>query len=170
MKLIKLLAKICFFSTESPNWHHVGKDKLLVCQICRVYFKKYGRMRPIENRIEPPSFIFKAAFESHDDDLSYSGRMRTRRSATPIFSSNGSARTKILQEIQEGKYYPLNRVDYWSFHWSLLICSGGDLSFEWVAKTSFNQPSQNKGRFCNNSEIDTFISKLLSVENKAKLS
>ena len=28
----------------------------------------------------------------------------------------------------------------------------------------------NKGRFCNNSEIDTLISKRLSVENKAKLS
>ena len=27
----------------------------------------------------------------------------------------------------------------------------------------------NKGRFCNNSEIDTLISKRLSVENKAKL-
>ena len=29
---------------------------------------------------------------------------------------------------------------------------------------------QNKGRFCNNSEIDTLISKRLSVENKVKLS
>eukprot|EP00794_Sanderia_malayensis_P015048 gene15048-16601_t len=88
---------------ESPNWHHVGKDKLLVCKICRIYFKKYGRMRPIENPIEPPSFIFKAAFENHDDDLTYTGRMRTRRSATPIFPSNGSVRTRILQEIQEAR-------------------------------------------------------------------
>ena len=29
---------------------------------------------------------------------------------------------------------------------------------------------ENKGRFCNNSEVDTLISKQLSVENKAKLS
>ena len=28
----------------------------------------------------------------------------------------------------------------------------------------------NKGRYCNNSEIDTLISKRSSVENKAKLS
>ena len=28
----------------------------------------------------------------------------------------------------------------------------------------------NKGRFCNNSAIDTLISDLLSVENKVKLS
>ena len=33
-----------------------------------------------------------------------------------------------------------------------------------------NVLSQNKGRFCNNSEIDTLISKRFSVENKAKLS
>ena len=30
--------------------------------------------------------------------------------------------------------------------------------------------STNKGRFCNNSEIDRLISKRLSVENKVKLS
>ena len=30
--------------------------------------------------------------------------------------------------------------------------------------------STNKGRFCNNSEVDTLILKRLSVENKAKLS
>ena len=30
--------------------------------------------------------------------------------------------------------------------------------------------STNKGMFCKNSEIDTLISKRLSVENKAKLS
>ena len=31
-------------------------------------------------------------------------------------------------------------------------------------------PLSNKGRFCNNSEIETLLSKRLSVENKAKLS
>ena len=91
------------YSTKSPNWHHVGKDKLLVCKICREYFKKYGRMKPIECKAEPPPYIFKAAFETHDDDLSYAGRMRTRRSATPIYTTNGSVRAKIIHEIQEGK-------------------------------------------------------------------
>jgi len=91
------------FSAKSRNWHHVGKDKLLVCQDCRIYFKKYGRMRPIESPTEPPSYIFKAAFENHNENLPYSGRMRTRRSATPIYAINGSVRTKILQEMQEAR-------------------------------------------------------------------
>ena len=34
----------------------------------------------------------------------------------------------------------------------------------------FGMTRPNKGRFYNNSEIDTLISKRLSVENKAKLS
>ena len=37
----------------------------------------------------------------------------------------------------------------------------------WLAAHYLNT---NKGRFCNNSEIDTLISKRLSVQNKAKLS
>ena len=61
-------------------------------------------MRPIESPAEPPSYIFKAAFENHNENLPYSGRMRTRRSATPIYTINGSVRTKILQEMQEGLF------------------------------------------------------------------
>lgn len=95
------------FSAKSRNWHHVGKDKLLVCEECRIYFKKYGRMKPIESRADPPSFIFKAAFENHNENLPYSGRMRTRRSATPIYTINGSVRSKILQEMQEGWFLDL---------------------------------------------------------------
>ena len=33
-----------------------------------------------------------------------------------------------------------------------------------------NTVEENKGRFCNNSEVDILISKRLSVEKKAKLS
>ena len=39
-----------------------------------------------------------------------------------------------------------------------------------LAITKTTRQQDNKGRFCNNSEIDTLISERLSVENKAKLS
>ena len=39
-----------------------------------------------------------------------------------------------------------------------------------VYKLNKHSHEVNKGGFCNNSEIDTLISKRLSVENKAKLS
>ena len=30
------------FTTSSKNWHHGGKEKLLLCTDCRIYFKCYG--------------------------------------------------------------------------------------------------------------------------------
>ena len=27
---------------ESKDWHHAGKDNILSCHECRLYFKKYG--------------------------------------------------------------------------------------------------------------------------------
>ena len=104
-----------FQFTESPNWHHAGKDKLLVCKNCRLYYKKYGRMPPLVERREPPSFIFKAAFENlrEDELLSNSGRMRTRRSATPVVGSGGSVRNRILQEIHEGKFQGYKSTHYY---------------------------------------------------------
>lgn len=32
------------FTTSSRDWHHAGKEKLLVCLDCRLYFKKYGEL------------------------------------------------------------------------------------------------------------------------------
>ena len=31
------------FTTSSKNWHHGGKEKLLLCADCRLYFKCYGK-------------------------------------------------------------------------------------------------------------------------------
>ena len=41
---------------------------------------------------------------------------------------------------------------------------------EMICREQSETLSTNKGRFCNNSETDTLISKRLYVENKAKLS
>ena len=97
------------FYLESPNWHHAGKDKLLLCYTCRMYFKRYGRMKPLKDDEirEPPPFIYKAAFENLEDTSVYSGRMRTRRSSTPISSSVNSIRNRILQEGMQRLFYLL---------------------------------------------------------------
>jgi len=90
------------YSTRSPNWHHAGKDKLLLCHECRIHFKRYGHMKPLidGNKREPPPFIYKAAFENVDDASNYSGRMRTRRSSTPVFTNGASIRSRILQDAK----------------------------------------------------------------------
>ena len=33
-------------SPDSPNWHHAGLQKAILCQICRLHYKKYGLMKP----------------------------------------------------------------------------------------------------------------------------
>ena len=53
---------------------------------------------PDHEKREPPPYIFKAAFENLDDSIHYSGRMRTRRSSTPVFTNANSLRTRLLQE------------------------------------------------------------------------
>ena len=30
------------FATSSKDWHHAGKEKLLLCTDCRIFFKSYG--------------------------------------------------------------------------------------------------------------------------------
>ena len=36
------------YTTDSRDWHHAGKEKLLVCLDCRLYFKKYGELPCLE--------------------------------------------------------------------------------------------------------------------------
>lgn len=36
------------FATSSRDWHHAGKEKLLACSECRIYFKRYGELPCLE--------------------------------------------------------------------------------------------------------------------------
>uniref|UniRef100_A0A5S6QAL0 Arginine-glutamic acid dipeptide repeats protein n=1 Tax=Trichuris muris TaxID=70415 RepID=A0A5S6QAL0_TRIMR len=66
------------YTTTSKNWHHAGKDRTLLCVDCRVHFKKYGELRPVERPSTPPPALFKPVKEDADD-VNSSG-IRTRRS------------------------------------------------------------------------------------------
>ncbi|KHJ45694.1 Myb-like DNA-binding domain protein [Trichuris suis] len=66
------------YTTTSKNWHHAGKDRTLLCAECRVHFKKYGELRPVERPSTPPPALFKPVKEEADD-ASLPG-IRTRRS------------------------------------------------------------------------------------------
>uniref|UniRef100_G1P307 Arginine-glutamic acid dipeptide repeats protein n=1 Tax=Myotis lucifugus TaxID=59463 RepID=G1P307_MYOLU len=67
------------FSTTSKDWHHGGRENILLCTDCRIHFKKYGELPPIEKPVDPPPFMFKPVKEE-DDGLSGKHSMRTRRS------------------------------------------------------------------------------------------
>ncbi|XP_067659372.1 arginine-glutamic acid dipeptide repeats protein-like isoform X3 [Haliotis asinina] len=69
------------FTTTSKDWHHAGKDKALLCTQCRLFFKKYGEERPIDQPREPPAFLFKPVQEDANcDNINGKHNMRTRRS------------------------------------------------------------------------------------------
>lgn len=56
---------------DSKDWHHAGKDKVLLCTDCRVHFKKYGELPQLEGNTKDPPYLFRPV---QDDE----GRIRTR--------------------------------------------------------------------------------------------
>ena len=86
------LCVYCFFSfplfllPASPNWHHAGQQKAILCEPCRIYYKKYGHMKPVEVPAEPPDNLYKSHYESasNNDSTTTSGSRRKTR------NSNGS--------------------------------------------------------------------------------
>ncbi|XP_029769386.1 arginine-glutamic acid dipeptide repeats protein isoform X2 [Terrapene carolina triunguis] len=66
------------FTTTSKDWHHGGRENILLCTDCRLHFKKYGELPPIEKPVDPPPFMFKPVKEE-EDGLSGKHSMRTRR-------------------------------------------------------------------------------------------
>lgn len=71
-------AELKFVFTASKDWHHGGRENILLCTDCRIHFKKYGELPPIEKPVDPPPFMFKPVKEE-DDGLSGKHSMRTRR-------------------------------------------------------------------------------------------
>lgn len=67
-----------WLSSASKDWHHGGRENILLCTDCRIHFKKYGELPPIEKPVDPPPFMFKPVKEE-EDGLSGKHSMRTRR-------------------------------------------------------------------------------------------
>ncbi|KAJ8360774.1 hypothetical protein SKAU_G00172990 [Synaphobranchus kaupii] len=66
------------FTTNSKDWHHGGRENILLCTDCRIHFKKYGELPPIEKPVDPPPFMFKPVKEE-EDGPGGKHSMRTRR-------------------------------------------------------------------------------------------
>lgn len=50
------------FSSKSVDWHHAGHDRLLLmCSECRIFYKRYGQLRPVERpSTVPPCLLMPA--------------------------------------------------------------------------------------------------------------
>ncbi|XP_032750130.1 arginine-glutamic acid dipeptide repeats protein isoform X4 [Rattus rattus] len=93
------------FTTTSKDWHHGGRENILLCTDCRIHFKKYGELPPIEKPVDPPPFMFKPVKEE-DDGLSGKHSMRTRRSRGSM-STLRSGRKK-QPASPDGRASPVN--------------------------------------------------------------
>ncbi|XP_038602037.1 arginine-glutamic acid dipeptide repeats protein isoform X3 [Tachyglossus aculeatus] len=94
------------FTTTSKDWHHGGRENILLCTDCRIHFKKYGELPPIEKPVDPPPFMFKPVKEE-DDGLSGKHSMRTRRSRGSQMSTLRSGRKK-QPASPDGRASPIN--------------------------------------------------------------
>ncbi|XP_033104593.1 arginine-glutamic acid dipeptide repeats protein-like [Anneissia japonica] len=80
------------FATSSKDWHHGGRDKLLLCYDCRLYFRKYDQLPTIKTPREAPPFMFKPV---KDDEATESRiKLRSRRHGELKGSTLRSGRNK----------------------------------------------------------------------------
>lgn len=72
-----------FFLLASKDWHHAGKEKVLLCTDCRLHFKKYGDLPLLsttDGQKDPP-YLFRPVVQ--DDE----GRIRTRTRSKELVKS-----------------------------------------------------------------------------------
>ncbi|XP_071945053.1 uncharacterized protein [Antedon mediterranea] len=80
------------FVTNSKDWHHGGRDKLLLCYNCRLYFKRYDQLPPITIPREAPTFMFRPVKD--DEALELRNKLRARRHGELKSSTLRSGRNK----------------------------------------------------------------------------
>ncbi|XP_069097236.1 arginine-glutamic acid dipeptide repeats protein isoform X3 [Pleurodeles waltl] len=93
------------FSTTSKDWHHGGRENILLCTDCRVHFKKYGELPPIEKPVDPPPFMFKPVIEE-EDGLNGKHSMRTRRSRVSMTTLRSGRKTQATSP--DGRTSPIS--------------------------------------------------------------
>ncbi|XP_019848994.1 PREDICTED: arginine-glutamic acid dipeptide repeats protein-like [Amphimedon queenslandica] len=82
------------YSTESSSWHHSGSNKTILCNDCRLYFRKYSCMRPLTVKREPPAFMFK----DYHVALAEESRRKTRNSNNVRLPHAGLRNGKIFSK------------------------------------------------------------------------
>uniref|UniRef100_M3ZNU0 Arginine-glutamic acid dipeptide repeats protein n=1 Tax=Xiphophorus maculatus TaxID=8083 RepID=M3ZNU0_XIPMA len=93
------------FTTTSKDWHHGGRENILLCTDCRIHFKKYGELPPIEKPVDPPPFMFKPVKEE-EDGLGGKHSMRTRRNRGSMSTLRSGRKKQTVSP--DGRASPTN--------------------------------------------------------------
>ena len=93
------------YTTESRSWHHGSQNKVILCDDCRIYYKKYGKLPATDETREPPPYMFKVVVESQlrdEDGYVVNGKLalRSRRAIPPVQTTLRSGRNKTASPVE----------------------------------------------------------------------
>nr|CAD2156411.1 unnamed protein product [Meloidogyne enterolobii] len=98
------------FSSKSVDWHHAGHDRLLLmCTECRIFYKRYGQLRPVERpSTVPPCLLMPAntttsrqdSEEEDENEEPFNGRsnrLRTRGGGSRLLPQRTPSSLDLLE-------------------------------------------------------------------------
>lgn len=93
------------YTTESRSWHHGSQNKVILCDDCRIYYKKYGKLPATDEAREPPPYMFKVVVERElrdEDGYVVNGKLalRSRRAIPPVQTTLRSGRNKTASPVE----------------------------------------------------------------------
>ncbi|KHJ99558.1 GATA zinc finger [Oesophagostomum dentatum] len=85
------------YGSKSRDWHHAGRDGLLLCSDCRLFYKKYGQLRPVDRPSTVPPCLFKRSPSSVGPDEESGVRTRAGKKERRRTPSMGEERRSPSQ-------------------------------------------------------------------------
>ncbi|KAL6734612.1 hypothetical protein Aduo_005136 [Ancylostoma duodenale] len=85
------------YGSKSRDWHHAGRDGLLLCSDCRLFYKKYGQLRPVDRPSTVPPCLFKRSPSGVDADEDSGVRTRAGKKERRRTPSMGEERRSPSQ-------------------------------------------------------------------------
>ncbi|VBB30426.1 unnamed protein product [Acanthocheilonema viteae] len=67
------------YTSKSKDWHHSGRERQLLCTECRIFYKKYGQLRPVDRPSTVPPSLYKPRSPEGNEDEEQGVRTRANK-------------------------------------------------------------------------------------------
>ncbi|VDM49992.1 unnamed protein product [Toxocara canis] len=94
------------YSSKSKDWHHSGKERQLLCTECRIFYKKYGQLRPVDRPSTVPPSLHKPKSPDENEEEDHGVRTRAgkkERRRTPSDTDKKSSSPQSMSDVAEMK-------------------------------------------------------------------